>query len=222
MDKYVIIVAGGQGKRMGSGIPKQFLKIGKSTILSHTINVFLKYDNSIPIIIVLPINFMGLGKEIISLDFPSANISLTTGGSSRFESVKSGLQQLPDDGLVAVHDAVRPMVSTKMIKKTFEGAYNFGGAIPTVKLKDSLREINDNGTRMCVRENFMMVQTPQTFRIKNLKNAYQQEENKSATDDSNVYENAGYNIGIVEGEYSNIKITTVDDLILMKALLNAR
>ena len=222
MDKYVIIVAGGQGKRMGSGIPKQFLKIGKSTILSHTINVFLKYDNSIPIIIVLPINFMGLGKEIISLDFPSANISLTTGGSSRFESVKSGLQQLPDDGLVAVHDAVRPMVSTKMIKKTFEGAYNFGGAIPTVKLKDSLREINDNGTRMCVRENFMMVQTPQTFRIKNLKNAYQQEENKSATDDSNVYENAGYNIEIVEGEYSNIKITTVDDLILMKALLNAR
>ena len=207
---------------MGSRIPKQFLKIGKSTILSHTINVFLKYDNSIPIIIVLPINFMGLGKEIISLDFPSANISLTTGGSSRFESVKSGLQQLPNDGLVAVHDAVRPMVSTKMIKKTFEGAYNFGGAIPTVKLKDSLRKINDNGTRMCVRENFMMVQTPQIFRLKNLKNAYQQEENKCATDDSSVYENAGYYIEIVEGEYSNIKITTEDDLILMKALLNAR
>lgn len=230
--QYVIIVAGGSGSRMKTELPKQFLPILGVPILIQTIRQFFIYDAKISLILVLPSKDIqiwdGIVQEFIQQnvdqvfnDFLSIKIEIVAGGSSRFQSVKNGLEVIKSaNGLVAVHDGVRPFVSQSIINQGFETAQEKGNAITVVSSKDSLRLIGTNGDSKSLDRNLVrLVQTPQTFRIDLLKKAYQTPEQAFFTDDASVVENIGEKIYLIEGRYDNIKITTPEDLALAEIIL---
>ena len=211
---YGLIVAGGSGQRMKSEVPKQFLTIADKPVMVHTISAFYAALPDIQLIVVLPEAHIELWGKLQRQYFPDKNILIAKGGNERFDSVKSGLQLIPDDkGLVAIHDSVRPCIDPIIIRQTFSVASEKGNAIVCVPLKDSIREkIGNETTQNKARDNYLLVQTPQVFEVGTLKDAYQQCFNKSFTDDASVFEQAGHQIHLVEGRYSNIKITTPEDL----------
>lgn len=211
MKKSAIIVAGGKGLRMGSEIPKQFLELNGKPIIVHTIQRFLDYDPELELVVVLPASHVELWSNLKNQFFPEANIQTAIGGDTRFESVKSGLKNI-SDGLVAIHDAVRPFVTPAIISKSFDAAEMHGSGVVAVPLKDSVREVQGEISMARNRDDFKLVQTPQTFRVEQIKEAYQQPYSKSFTDDATVFELAGNLVHLVEGSYANIKITTQDDL----------
>ncbi|WP_420316603.1 2-C-methyl-D-erythritol 4-phosphate cytidylyltransferase [Ekhidna sp.] len=212
MDKYAIIVAGGVGTRMKSEVPKQFLQVDGEPIIVKSIRKFLKYDNGISVIVVLPEAHLKQWEAIKFQYFPDTDIMATTGGLTRSASVLSGLTMIVGDGLVAIHDAVRPFVSAKTISDSFDSAKKDGSGVAVVELKDSIRELEENTSIARDRSNYVLVQTPQTFNIKALKDAYEKAGAGLFTDDASVYEAAGYKVSLVEGSYDNIKITTPEDL----------
>jgi len=212
MQKFAIIVAGGKGTRMQSDIPKQYLKIEGLPIIVHTIRKFLDYDPSIHLIVVLPSDHMAEWDAIKSEFFKQVNIATTTGGNTRFESVRAGLDMIEEPGLVAIHDAVRPFVSSQTIQDAFASADGTGSGVAAVLLKDSIREVTAEGSATRSREDFRIVQTPQTFRVSEIKDAFRKATKNTFTDDASVYEAAGYSVTLVEGSYENRKITTPDDL----------
>ena len=214
MQQYAIIVAGGKGLRMGGETPKQFIPLGDKPVIVHTIEQFLQYDQFIKIIVVLPENHIATWLEIKENHFPKIKIQHAVGGEQRFDSVKSGISLIKgDEGLVAIHDAVRPFVSQNTIKDSFVSANKYGSGVASVPLKDSIRELKKKGeSKSRNRANFRLVQTPQTFRVNEIKMAFAQATNSQHTDDASVYEDAGYDVRLVEGTYSNIKITTPEDL----------
>lgn len=163
MDKYAIIVAGGSGKRMESNIPKQFLKIGNKLVLMHSIDAFRNFDNEINIILVLPEDQIAYWKEQCQKFRYTCDFPVAKGGESRFHSVKNGLQYVKPDSLVAVHDGVRPLVSVETIAASFELAEAKGAAVPCLSMSDSVRLIDDEGSRTFDRHLIKRVQTPQTF-----------------------------------------------------------
>lgn len=209
MRKHAIIVAGGSGTRMKSEIPKQFLELNGKPIIVHTIEKFLKIDD-VQIILVLPKDHINFWEEIKATFFTKVKILVSNGGATRTESVLAGLN-LVEEGLVAIHDAVRPFVTTGIIERTFESAKEFGSGVVAVKLKDSIREVFSEQSEARERENYVLVQTPQTFRATEIKEAYYKTSGHF-TDDASVYEKAGFQVRLVEGDYSNIKITTPEDL----------
>jgi 2-C-methyl-D-erythritol 4-phosphate cytidylyltransferase len=211
MNNYAIIVAGGKGERMKSEKPKQFLEIEGKTILEHTLARFLEIP-AIQIILAIPEANFPEWNQIQNSKFPKENIITVTGGKTRSDSVRNGLKVIVGDGLVAIHDAVRPFVTAETINKTYESAKEFGSGVAAVALKDSIRKILDNGhSEARNREDYALVQTPQTFRVAEIKEAYEKAEG-FFSDDATVYENAGFVVRLTEGEYSNIKITTPEDL----------
>ncbi len=219
--RYAIIVAGGSGKRFGSDMPKQFLPLEGKPVLMHTIE---KFDQAgATIVVVLPAEhqemWMAMCKEC---NFPVTHI-IANGGSTRFESVRNGLAAIEDlepDDLVAVHDGVRPLVSVEMIDRCYNTAQKTGSAIPVVNPNDSIRQVMDDGTsRQLLRSSLRAVQTPQTFIAELLRGAYDMEESPLFTDDASVVESAGNKVTLVEGEVSNIKITTPIDMVVAKVLL---
>jgi len=212
MQKYALIVAGGQGLRMQNTIPKQFLEIDGKPIIVHTINQFLKYDDSVKLIVVLPKEQIGTWKLIQKNHFANQSITTTTGGDTRTQSVRFGLECIHNEGLVAIHDAVRPFVSTQIIEDSFNSANKFGSGVAAVPLKDSIREISNGKSKPRNRDNFRLVQTPQTFRVSEIKTAYKITEIDNYTDDSSLYQDSGYNVRLTTGSYNNIKITTKEDL----------
>ncbi|MEM9053265.1 MAG: 2-C-methyl-D-erythritol 4-phosphate cytidylyltransferase [Bacteroidota bacterium] len=219
--KYVIIVAGGSGTRMASSIPKQFLEIGGKPILMHTIKAFYKYDLCAKIILVLPESQQGHWDALCNkheFDLPH---QVVNGGHSRFASVKNGLDIIPlgAKGQVAIHDGVRPFVSSKMIEESFQLAAKSGNAIASVSLKESVRHLSPKGNKHVSREQYRLIQTPQTFSITLIKEAFETEESKLFTDDASVFEANGGRVNLYEGDYKNVKITTPDDLIWAEALL---
>ncbi|NMC36829.1 MAG: 2-C-methyl-D-erythritol 4-phosphate cytidylyltransferase [Bacteroidales bacterium] len=219
MDLYSLIVAGGTGKRMGSDIPKQFLELNGKPILMHTIGRFSAFDNSIRIIVVLPEDQFDLWeflKRKHSFPVPHAT---AIGGPTRFYSVKHGLELADKDGLVAIHDGVRPLVSTATIGRCFEEAEKFGNAIPVVSNTSSLRLITGDGSVPVSRQDIVIVQTPQVFRTGLIRNAYMQDYSEEFTDDATVLEKTGEKIRLVNGNRENIKITNPEDLLLASALL---
>ncbi|WP_258100754.1 2-C-methyl-D-erythritol 4-phosphate cytidylyltransferase [Marinoscillum pacificum] len=218
MRKHVIIVAGGSGSRMKQALPKQFIEILGKPIMVHTIEAFLAYDPSIHIVLVLPEAHLPTWTELKAKYLSSQDVSIAFGGATRFQSVKSGLNQV-DNGLVAIHDAVRPMISKEVIRSSFELAEAKGSGVVMVPLKDSIREKGDGGTVARDRSLYYAVQTPQTFRVELIKQAFAQEESPLFTDDASVYEASGKQVEVVSGDYRNIKITTPEDLILAEALL---
>lgn len=219
MDLYVVIVAGGSGKRMGVETPKQFLELAGKPVLMHTIERFHKFDKSIEIITVLPENQLRHWNELqkkYSFDIPH---TLVKGGAHRFNSVKYGLEFVSVPGLVAVHDGVRPLVKPETIKRCFEAAEKFGNAIPVVSPADSLRYLEKGRSEPVNRLNIKQVQTPQVFDAALLKNAYKQQYDVSFTDDASVVEKTGATIHMVEGNRENIKITNPEDLFIAQILL---
>lgn len=201
---------------MGSELPKQFLNLNGKPILIRTLEAFHHHDPAIKIILVLPESHQAYWKQLAtdhSFDIP---IQVVPGGKERFHSVKNGLDTIKEEGLVAVHDAVRPLVDPDIIESTFNSAEKNGAAISVVKLKESIRQIDGIKSQAVPRENYRLVQTPQVFRSSLLKRAYEQPYQGDFTDDASVVENIGHPVALVEGSYKNIKITTPEDMELAK------
>lgn len=221
MDRHVIIVAGGKGLRMGADVPKQFIPIGGLPVLMHTINAFKLYDATIDIILVLPESQFGYWRELCrEYDF-NVECRLVAGGGTRFHSVQNGLALMDDDGLVAVHDGVRPFVPIELISGCFEDAERRGAVIPVTDVIETLRHKDaDGASRVVPRSDYCLVQTPQVFRADILKQAYRQDYSETFTDDASVVEAAGYAVSLINGSRNNIKITTPSDLVIAEALLS--
>ncbi len=221
--EYAIIVAGGKGTRMHSAVPKQFMTLLGKPVLAHTIEAFRAYSRDIRIVLVLPADEMA-SWEVICRDHDyHPDVKLTPGGSTRFQSVRNGLQAIDEEnGLVAVHDGVRPLVDSDIIGASFRLAAVHRSAVASVRLKESIRITDQDTTRAVDRSQFRMIQTPQTFDLALLKKAYDIRETPDLTDDASVAEKAGHKISLFEGSYENIKITTPEDLIVARALLEER
>ena len=207
---------------MGQEIPKQFIRLGDLPVLMHTLLAFRKADPAIEIILVLPESQMEVWAAICR-DFQFNEPHKTVpGGDTRFESVKNGLELIPDHSLVAIHDGVRPFVSKEMIINGFALAEKEGNAIPVIPLNDSIREIKAEGNISLDRQRFRLIQTPQCFRTNLLKEAYRQAASSpfsGFTDDASVTEAFGHAIHLFDGDPLNIKITYASDLIIADGFL---
>lgn len=217
----VIIVAGGKGTRMGGEVAKQYLPIGGRPVLMLTLDLFFKVDPNLDLILVIPEGDFPYWEKLCddySFKVPHRVIK---GGKSRFQSVRNGLDSLKfSEGLVAIHDGVRPFVSISVIAEGFVVAAQSGSAIAVVDCKDSIRKLSDDGKSYSQeRQYFRLVQTPQTFQIARIKKAFQVTELQQFTDDATVYENQGWQVTLIAGNPENIKITTPDDLKYAEYLL---
>lgn len=219
---YVLIVAGGKGKRMGSDIPKQFMEINNYPVILHTINKFLHALQEMELIVVLPDDYFPYWKKMIRNYEFSKDHKLVKGGPERFFSVKNALQTLNDDGIIAIHDAVRPLVEEKVIMEAFKYANVFGSAVPAIPVLESVRRIKENKSYPVNRNDLLLIQTPQAFRLSLIKKAYEVGYTASFTDDASVYEAAGNNIHLIGGNKENIKITAPSDLTLASAYLEIK
>ncbi|MFL5728412.1 MAG: 2-C-methyl-D-erythritol 4-phosphate cytidylyltransferase [Cytophagaceae bacterium] len=220
LQKYALIVAGGSGSRMNSELPKQFIPIAGVPILIHTLKKFIDYSSDIRIILVLPEQEIANWELIASRHFLKNAPEIVSGGSSRYQSVKNGLSCIKEkEALVAIHDGVRPFVSRLIIHESFINAEQYGNAITAMPLKDSIRKVEGEKSKSADRSAFRLIQTPQTFKLSVIKKAYEIPERSSFTDDASVAEFSGEQIRLIEGSYSNIKITTPEDLALSEAIL---
>lgn len=216
---YAIIVAGGRGSRMGSELPKQFLPIGGKPVLMHTLEAFYNYDAQVQLILALPADQQAYWAQLCTEHHFTIPHQVVNGGETRFHSVLQALALVEGEGLVAVHDGVRPFVHPDTIDRCFASAFEHGAAIPVVDVVDSIREVSDETSKAVPRANYRLVQTPQVFDIALLKDAYCQPYQPSFTDDASVVEAFGHNIALTVGNRENIKITTPFDLIIAEALL---
>lgn len=214
----VIIVAGGNGSRMGGTLPKQFSLIGGEPILARTINAFHKALPTSRIVVVLPAEYIAFWKNF-SARFDIAKHSVVEGGEERFHSVRNGIEALSDAvDLIAVQDGVRPFASKEMILRTVACAAENGAAIPVVKAVDSYRIVDGDNSQIIDRTPLRIVQTPQVFAAPILRAAYDTPFRKEFTDDASVVEYSGEKITLCEGEYTNIKITTPSDMVLAETI----
>jgi len=216
-------VAGGSGSRMQTELPKQFLRLGNLPILMHTIRRFAEPSEGslfgTPTIVVLPERDFPTWERLCREHRFDVPVQVVAGGDTRFQSVRNGLQALSGDGLVAIHDGVRPFVSSQIIEQSFAVAAQRGSAVAAVALKDSVRMVDETGNRAIDRSRFRLIQTPQTFQLPLIQQAFQTAELPTFTDDASVAEHAGYPIHLIEGSYDNLKITTPEDLIWAAAFL---
>jgi 2-C-methyl-D-erythritol 4-phosphate cytidylyltransferase len=221
MNYYALIVAGGSGNRMGTEIPKQFLLLEGKPILMYSIERFWKFDKSINIIVVLPEQYLKYWEDLKKEFSFSVKHTIVKGGITRYQSVKNGLLNIEDDSLVAIHDGVRPLVSTHTIQRCFEGAEKYGNAIPVINPADSVRMITEQGNMPLNRLFVRFIQTPQVFRTNLIRKAYFQDFHPDFTDDAILLEKTGEVIHLVEGNRENIKITNPEDLLVAGALLDS-
>lgn len=218
--QYALIVAGGQGSRMQSATPKQFLPLAGTPVLMHTIKQFYNYSSAVKLIVVLPEKELIQWEKLKKKHRFNIPHTVVCGGATRFQSVKNGLASITDaEALVAIHDGVRPLISVDVIANSFKIAENHGNAIASVPLKDSIRKIEGNDSYAEDRAKFRLIQTPQTFKLSLIKKAFEVPEQAFFTDDASVLENTGERIILIDGSYDNIKITTPEDLIVAEALL---
>lgn len=219
MKYYAIIVGGGSGSRMQSEIPKQFMMLKGRPVLMHTIEAFYNSDLHPEIIVVLNMDFHPYWEKLcIEFNFLVPH-QLAKAGEQRFHSVKNGLKLVKETSIVAIHDAVRPLVSPEIIKASYEQAVKLGTAITAVKSRDSVRQSNGTRTVHLKREDIYLVQTPQTFKSDILKKAYLQDYRNEFTDDASVVERSGVEIHLVEGDNRNLKITFPEDIFLAELYL---
>ena len=219
LPEYALIVAGGSGSRMQQALPKQFLAVGHLPVLMHTLGRFYSYHPDIHIVLVLPQAHFSFWETLCKEHHFQLPHRLVAGGSSRFASVKNGLKDIPKEALVAVHDGVRPFVAISTIAESFQTAAAKGSAIASVALKDSIRWAKNGQNKALDRNDYRLIQTPQTFRAALLHRAYEQEEQSFFTDDASVVEALGEEVYLIEGSYENIKITTPEDLLVAEAFL---
>jgi len=221
MKIFAVIVAGGSGRRMNADIPKQFLKVKGMPILMHTISAFHRAIEHCEIVVVLPESEIENWKLLCSDYEFSIKHTIVKGGKERYHSVKNGLAECKGEGLVAVHDGARPIVSAEMIVRSFEVAKKAQAAIPVVDIAETVRELVGETSKTVDRRKYKLVQTPQVFDLGLLKEAYHQKYKASFTDDASVVESLGKHITLFEGEKNNIKITTQEDLLIAEAFLHA-
>jgi len=217
--EYALIVAGGQGTRMGTRTPKQFLELKGVPVLVHTVRAFLRYSGYIRIILVLPSAEIKTWQKLAA-KYSLPAVILQSGGDTRFQSVKRGLEMIKEEGLVAIHDGVRPLISEDIIAASFRLAAVHGSAVASVRLKESVRMVDQHGTRALDRSQYRLIQTPQTFKTSIIRKAYELPEEPSLTDDASVAERAGHKISLFEGSYRNIKITDREDLNVAEGLMS--
>ena len=218
---YVIIVAGGKGLRMGSDIPKQFLPIGGKPVLMRTLERFREYSPTLQIILVLPKAQQEYWKELCQKHNFTVAYQLADGGETRFHSVQHGLALIQDDaeGVVGVHDGVRPFPSIDVIRRCYETAREKKAVIPVIPVVETVRHLKGETSETVPRNDYRLVQTPQCFDIQLLKAANRQPYNDGFTDDASVVESYGHAITLVEGNRENIKITTPYDLKIAEVLI---
>lgn len=211
MSFSIIITAGGIGKRMGTEIPKQFIRVANLPILMHTIQCFHSFDVESQIIVTLPEDWINYWEDLIKeFQFEIPHI-IVTGGVERYDSIKNALDYCQHE-IIGVHDGVRPLVSHATIERCLQLTYEKGSAIPTLPLKESLRKLTDSGSQSVERKDYLSVQTPQFFQAEMLKNAYKIPFHNGITDDASLVEEGGYTLAITDGNEENIKITTPFDL----------
>jgi 2-C-methyl-D-erythritol 4-phosphate cytidylyltransferase len=213
-NRYAIIVAGGSGSRMNADVPKQFLLLNGKPILQHTVEQFLRVSPVPHIILVLPARDQHIWASLCDQHDFHPDIQLVTGGATRFQSVSNGLTAIQSaDGLVAVHDGVRPFITPTIIEYSYQTAARTGSAVTCVPVKDSVRQVNaDGGSVALDRSALRLVQTPQTFSLSHFRQAFTTPEQPFFTDCASVMEHAGFPITLIDGSYENIKITTPEDL----------
>lgn len=224
MKKYIIIVAGGKGLRMGGEVPKQFLPIGGKPVLMRTMEAFRAYDAEMQIVLVLPIAQQAYWKELCEQYAFTLPYRLADGGETRFHSVKSGLDTIPagEEALVGVHDGVRPFVSTEVIARCYAEAARTEAVVPVTDVVETVRHLESDGRSTTVsRDEYKLVQTPQVFSLALLKEAYAQPYIPAFTDDASVVEALGHEVTLVQGNRENIKITTPFDLVVAEALVSS-
>lgn len=220
MMKSVVIVAGGSGSRMKSEIPKQFINIKGKPVIVWTIEKFQKYQPGIQVIVVLPEKHMLIWDDILQ-KFPRLRkIEITAGGINRSDSVQNGLELVKNSSLVAIHDAVRPLVSTETINRCFLKAEKKGCAIPVIDSEDSLRLVEEQDSEIIDRNNIKRVQTPQVFIAEKIKTAYINSFIDNLTDDASVYESYYGEVVLVKGNKENIKITYPADILYAESMLS--
>lgn len=222
MKKYAVIVAGGSGTRMGAEIPKQFILLKDKPVLYYSIKTFLEAYADLQVILVLPVDYTDMGQEIIDAYFDKDRIRITAGGDTRFQSVKNGLTLTEDESIIFVHDAVRCLLTSKLIHRCYEQAVETGSAIPVIASKDSVRLLSEEGSDAIDRNKVMLVQTPQTFHSKILLPAFQIDYKDKFTDEATVVEAYGLKLSLVEGEENNIKITRPMDLLIAEKMLESK
>jgi 2-C-methyl-D-erythritol 4-phosphate cytidylyltransferase len=221
LKSYVIIVAGGSGIRMGAILPKQFLLLNGQPVLMYTMEAFQQSETQPDIILVLPADYHHYWDELCKTHNFNIPHHVVSGGETRFKSVKNGLDVIADteEALVAVHDAVRPLASPEVIDKSYHYAAEYGNAIVAVKSRDSVRQQKDGISAALLRDEIYLIQTPQTFRLSQIKKAYLLPYHEKFTDDASVVEDAGHKINLIEGSYQNIKITYPEDIAIAELLL---
>ena len=222
MKKYAVIVAGGSGQRMGAAIPKQFLLLQGKPLLWYSLQTFLQAFEDLEIILVVPADNLAEGEQLAKELNAVSRITVTTGGATRFHSVQNGLALVSSPSIVFVHDGVRCLVSTELIQRCYTQALEKGSAIPAVAATDSIRILVEEGHTVADRKLVRIIQTPQTFRSEILLPAFQNDFEESFTDEATVVEASGYPVFLIEGEYSNIKITRPVDLLVAEKILAER
>jgi 2-C-methyl-D-erythritol 4-phosphate cytidylyltransferase len=216
--RSIIITAGGAGTRMGTAQPKQFLLLSGKPVLMHTIEKLHFFAPDAQLLLTLPENATGEWEDLCSHHSFQIPLTIVSGGAERYHSVKNALGECTGD-LIAVHDGVRPLVSSEALERIFAAAEENEAVVPVVPLKDSIREVENGSSRSVPRSNFRIVQTPQVFHAALLRRAYQLEWTEGITDDAGLAEAAGAAIFLTEGNEENIKITVPSDLILAEALI---
>lgn len=221
MTRYIIIVAGGKGLRMGGEIPKQFRLIAGRPVLMRTVEAFLAAYSDIHVVLVLPHDQQAYWAALCQdYDF-RAPMTIADGGATRFHSVQNGLALIPDEDecIVGVHDGVRPFVSPEVIRCCYENARTQGATVPVVPVVETVRQLLPDGSSRSVdRDEYRLVQTPQTFPLSMLRRAYAQPYVPAFTDDASVVQSLGLPVYLVEGNRQNIKLTTPEDLMLAEAI----
>ena len=212
-------MAGGSGSRMNSATPKQFAELCGKPIIMHSFEVFYGFAPDINFVVVLPKQHVETWKKLCKeYDFRIPH-KIAIGGENRFMSVKSGLNEITGEGIVFIHDSIRPLVSVKTIENCLAKTLEKGNALPVVAVSESVRKICKKGSKAVNRSKYKLVQTPQTFWVSQIKEAYNCPYSKQFTDDASVLETTGKTIQLVEGNIENIKITYPQDLIIVEALM---
>lgn len=219
MKRYAILVGGGSGSRMQQDIPKQFLLLDGKPVLMHTLEAFYQSEPRPEIVVVLNVDFHEYWEKLCKTHQFSIPHTLVKAGQERFFSVKNGLKLVKGKALVAIHDAVRPIIKKEKIEQAFSYAEVHGNAVLAIPSKDSVRLSDTKGNKAVARELVYLIQTPQIFTSNMLKKAYEQEFKPSFTDDASVVEHAGMAINMLEGDPKNIKITYPEDLVLAEVFL---
>ena len=209
MRKVALIVAGGKGKRMNTSIPKQFLLLNNLPVVMHILKKFSHFEKTI---LVLPQSQFNYWEELCNTHNFTQPHTLVEGGKTRFHSVRNGLKKIDNNTIIAIHDGVRPLISTKLIDSLMTETKNGVGIIPIVPVKDSIRKVEGENSIHIDRSNLYKVQTPQCFLSADIKEAYTQEFSDTFTDDASVFEAKGGRIATLLGEEKNLKITTKEDL----------